>query len=306
MCQINILPIAIRVEDMDNELIRLAHILNKWFRILSKYGKIDGHTFNNDFTAIAKVVRKRRVDARLRKSVLLCRDYALTKNFAKLMELLPDTLKALRDNQEAPMIKQVRATHKNNGMTERYKPLSHRLYREHVRKLNKDLRFADVELENAKSAKLVRRIVEKRAAQQVHHNCRGEHDGNRFRQSVRRAKSFSLYCCSQCESNSLRRESGSHWKIAIDPETGEQRLTRKHSYGSYEEAIEACHTFTTNHPESQLPMHAYQCKCCNYWHIGHSRFAKPELLNENINKFSNDIIKNNLLSQTGTLNRLMS
>jgi hypothetical protein len=277
MCYINILPTAISVENTDNEEIRVAYIFNKWLQTLSKYGKIDSHTINEDFKAIDNVIRKRNVDKQVRNSVRLCRDYALAKDFVKLMKSLSDSLKALRDNQEDSMIHKVRTTYEDIGMTERYKPLSRRLYSEHIRKLNKDLRFADVELEDATSANLVRRIIEKRAAQQVHHNCRGEHDGNRFRQSVRRAKSFSLYYCSLRESNSLRRESSSHWKVAIDPEIGEKRLKKKHSYRSYEEATEACHIFNAKHPKSQRPMHAYRCEYCGYWHIGHDRFVKPEL-----------------------------
>lgn len=100
----------------------------------------------------------------------------------------------------------------DQGMTERYAPLSRRLSREKIRRIDKEIMYAD--MENAGTSRLVRRIVEKRAAQAVHQSM-GSHDKstNRYRQSVRRATSFSLYNRTFAEYDAQLRAPGTHWKV---------------------------------------------------------------------------------------------
>lgn len=271
MCYVNILPIAIKIEDSESELARLTFIFNRWAKLLSKYGKLDGNTLNDDFLAIAKVIKHTKITKQIKKAVLACRDSALTQNMIKLSESLLYALELMSTAQDAPELKQIRDDYADQGMTERYKPLSRRLSKEYIRKLNKDLVYTDVDLDDSRSAKLVRRIVEKRAAQQVYKNCNGSHNGNRFRQSVRRAKSFSLYFCNQYDSESLKRAAGSHWKIWYNPETGKKTLKKKHPYATCEEAQQACKMYCLNHPSEEFPMHVYKCGHCGNWHIGHDR-----------------------------------
>lgn len=269
MCYVDVLPTAISIDNVNDEVMRLAFILNKWTKSIFKYGKIDGLTINKDFTTIAKAIQSVGVSRKAKNAIRSCRDCALTQETDKLVDSLARTLQVLCEEKMNPMVLQIKSHTDDQGMTEKYRPLSRRLSNEYIRKLNKDLLYADVDLEDSKRAKLVRRIVEKRAAQQVYKNCKGNRDGNRFRQDVRRAKSFSLFYCTQCDSNTLKRDGGSHWKVAFGDGTDEMCLKKKHSYATYEEALEACNRHKERHPDDNCPIHPYRCKYCGQWHIGH-------------------------------------
>ena len=123
--------------------------------------------------------------------------------------------------------------------------------------------------------RLVRRIVEKRAAQEAHKNA-GKHDRetNRYRHSIQRAVSFNLYNKRYAEYDAELRAPGTHWKVSIHNSKGKKVLVAKFCYNSYEEAVEACTRYMIAHPGASRPMSAYKCDYCGKWHIGHERLPQ--------------------------------
>lgn len=157
----------------------------------------------------------------------------------------------------------------DQGMTERYAPLSRRLSREKIRRINKEIMYAD--MNDAVTSRLVRRIVEKRAAQTVHQSM-GSHDKNtnRYRQSVRRATSFCLYHRTFAEYDVQLRAPGTHWKV-VKQNNGKRVLRSKIAYDTYVEAMESCAHYMLYNPDELYAMTAYKCEHCGKWHIGHDR-----------------------------------
>ena len=160
-------------------------------------------------------------------------------------------------------------------MTERYRPLSKRLAKEKIRKIGREVIYTDRHTDDSKTTKLVRRIVEKRAAQEAHKNA-GKHDRetNRYRHSIQRAVSFNLYNKRYTEYDAELRAPGTHWKVQTHNSKGKKVLVAKFSYNTYEKAVEACTRYMMAHPEDPRPMSAYKCDYCGKWHIGHERLPK--------------------------------
>ena len=274
MCQTTILPTIIREKDANSETTQLIFVLNRWLKMLNRYGRLDMGIYRADFKLIEKVLAGDKLSKTSKRNLRLCRDCALGayEKVEHLKRTLSLALKTICKEEEDPNVERVKKLHGDQGLKELYSPLNRRLKREYIYQLGKCLVYADVELENSKAARLVRRIVEKRAAQTVHKHTKGYmKDSNKFRQNVRRAKSFTLYYYIQNDSDSIRRESASHWKRSIDPYTGETILRKKRSYASYEEAYAACLDWDETHPNDTRPVNPYKCEHCSKWHIGHDR-----------------------------------
>lgn len=277
MCYTAILPTITMSAKLNTDLLNVTYVFNRWLKMLTSYGRLDQATLNNDFTAISKVIKGNNIKKTIKIAVAKCRDYALAgeASIIKLVEALTDTLEILCESQEDEHVKTLRHFYADQGMTERYKPLSKRLAREEIRKIGKKIAFTDAETDDAQTTKLVRRIVEKRAAQAVYRNSgKGAHHTNRFRQSVRRATSFSLYNSAFTDYDQEKRAHGTHWKVTFGKNG--KKLKSKNSYNTYEEAVEACNQYNYYHPDDPRPMSAYKCEHCGKWHIGHERVCKDE------------------------------
>lgn len=259
------------------DIVNLTYIFNRWLKMLTSYGKLDESGLDNDFTAIAKVIKAEGVKKDIKRAVQRCRDYALSE-FAKIEDLirsLTTALKVLCKAQENKAVKRVEKSYADQGMTEKYRPLTKRLAKEQIRKIGKVVTFTDWHTDDKETTKLVRRIVEKRAAQAVHKNTRKrDRETNRFRQSVRRATSFSLYSKRYTEYDTQLRTPGTHWKVVRQNCKGKKVLAAKFSYNTYEEAVEACNRYMMNHPNDPRPISAYKCDYCGKWHIGHMQLEQ--------------------------------
>ena len=107
---------------------------------------------------------------------------------------------------------------KLQGQGERFKGETKRLFDERLRfKGNMFLRNFDIETENPKDSRKVRRIVEKRMCQAYHRrNKRMDYDDSQRRHEhywMKRATSFQLYNIGQMENVGLVcRGNSTHWK----------------------------------------------------------------------------------------------
>lgn len=287
MCYNAILPTTLSAEQFGNDLTNLTYIFNRWLKMLKSYGKLDETGLNGDFLTIAKVVKAAGVKKEIKRAVLCCRDYALSE-FAKIEDLrrsLTTALKVLCAALENKAVKLVEKSYADQGMTEKYRPLSKRLAQEKIRKIGRAITFTDWHTDDKETTKLVRRIVEKRAAQAVYkHLSKRDGDGNHFRQAVRRATSFSLYNKKFADYDVQLRAPGTHWKVAYHRSKGYKVLKAKYSYNTYEEAVEACNRYVLYHPEDPRPISAYKCDYCGKWHIGHTAVCQDVAdFNENHN-----------------------
>lgn len=278
MCHNAILPTTIDPSEINNELIQLTYTFNRWLKMLTSYGKLDATGLNEDFTLIAKVLKQQGIKKDVKRTIRRCRDYALARvlRVEDLVRSLISALNMLCKTQVSKEIRHIEKEWADQGMTERYRPLSRRLAREKIRKIGREVIFTDRHTDDRETTRLVRRIVEKRAAQAVHKFARKmDRQSNRFRQSVRRATSFSLYNKSFADYDARLRAPGTHWKFADPASKGKRRLVAKFSYNTCEEAEAACKRFVENHPNDPRPMSAYRCDYCGKWHIGH-RAERPD------------------------------
>lgn len=277
MCYTATLPIVIKSENLNSDLLNLTRIFNRWLKMLTSYGKLDDTSLQEDFSAIAKVVKSNETTKDLKRAVQRCRDYALATvmQISDLVRSLSSALNLLCKAQENNELRKVKKAYADQGMTERYRPLSKRLAKEKIRKIGKEVIYTDRHTDDAETTRLVRRIVEKRAAQEAHKNA-GKYDRetNRYRHSIQRAVSFNLYNKRYTEYDAELRAPGTHWKVQTHNSKGKKVLVAKFSYNTYEEAVEACTRYMMIHPEDSCPMSAYKCDYCGKWHIGHDRCTK--------------------------------
>lgn len=276
MCYNVILPTTMDANQLGSDVNNLIYILNRWLKMLKNYGKLDEDCLNDDFIALAKVIKAQDVREDIKRAVKRCRDIALSKTprIDDLTRALEFTLKLVCKTQESSAIKRVAKTYADQGMTERYRPLSKRLAKEKIRKIGREVIFTDYHTDDKETTRLVRRFVEKRAAQAVFRNSsKRDRQSNRYRQSVRRATSFSLYNKKYVTYNAQLRASGTHWRVEHHISKGEKILVAKHSYLSYEDALEAINKYMVHHPEDIRPLNAYLCDYCGKWHIGHQKGA---------------------------------
>ena len=283
MCYNAILPTTLTAEQFSNDLTNLTYIFNRWLKMLTSYGKLDETGLNEDFSAIAKVVKANGVKKDIKRAVQRCRDYALSEaaKIEDLVRSLSTALKILCKSLENKTVKRIEKSYADQGMTEKFRPLTKRLAKEKIRKIGREVTFTDWHTDDKETTKLVRRIVEKRAAQAVHKNIRQrDKETNRYRQSIRRATSFSLYNTRYAEYDAQLRAHGTHWKVIRQNCKGKKMLKAKFSYNSYEEAVEACNRYVLNHPDDPRPMSAYKCEYCGKWHIGHTDICQEVEIEE--------------------------
>lgn len=279
MCQTTILPTMLRAESVNSDLMRLTYVFNRWLKMLLSYGKLDETSLGTDLDLIANVMGNHSLNPRLKRDISICRFYAISeiKSNQALTDTLKKVLKKLCKFQEDSHVRRLKKIEANQGMTERYRPLSKKLEKEKIRRIGKHLSFTDINTDDSYEVKLIRRIVEKRAAQNVHRlTSKRNKETNQFRQSVRRATSFSIYNTNFTDYDARKRAPGTHWKIYYTNK-GKKMLKSKKGYESYEEAIEVCHSYILAHPEDRLPVAAYKCDFCGKWHIGHDRKAEEAL-----------------------------
>lgn len=274
MCYTATLPTVIKSENLNSDLLNLTRIFNRWLKMLTNYGKLDETTLQNDFIVIAKVLKSHETKKDIKRAVQRCRDYALVTvmqitDFVHSLTYALDLLCKAQENRE---LRKVKKAYADQGMTERYRPLSKRLAKEKIRKIGREVIYTDRHTDDAETTRLVRRIVEKRAAQEAHKNA-GKHDRetNRYRHSIQRAVSFNLYNKRYAEYDAELRAPGTHWKVQTHNSKGKKVLVAKFSYNTYEEAVEACARYMMAHPEDSRPISAYKCDYCGKWHIGHER-----------------------------------
>ena len=256
-------------------LLKVSYVLNRWLKMLNSYSQLDAESRAEDLALLSKVVMGAEFSNAVRKAVRRCRDYALMESVAqqRLIAAIESALKVLRDEQEDASIRRVKKQFADQGMTERYRPLSKRLAHEKIRKIGKKIAFTDAHADDGRTTKLVRRIVEKRAAQAAFRNSGASaRADNRLRQAVRRAISFNLYNSGFADFDLSQRTHATHWKV-VDGKHG-KKMKRKHAYNSYEAAAEACRLYALHRPGDPLPMSAYRCAHCGKWHIGHDRAAQ--------------------------------
>lgn len=271
MCYTAILPTTTKSSRFNQDLMDLTYIFNRWAKMLTHYGKLDEDSLNDDFTLISRVLRDTKINKTLKQLIVRCRDQVLFGHFNSIVANLTKTLKALCLALEDGNLLKIKEQRKDQGMTEKYRPLTKRLAREKIRNIGIEIMYTDSHSDDAKTTRLVRRIVEKRAAQAVHKN-QGHHfrETNSFRQNVRRATSFSLYNITFTEYDAAKRVQGTHWKVLYRAD-GQKVLKRKHSYNSYDIALDACRQYEKKHPEDSRPITPYKCEHCGKWHIGHLR-----------------------------------
>ncbi|MDE6078882.1 MAG: hypothetical protein K2G35_02325 [Duncaniella sp.] len=257
-------------------LLDLTYTFNRWLKMLGTYGRLDATTLPDDLSKIARFLELRGIRDDIKEAAKLCRDYALsdTNRFKHLTRSLSRALSLMCEAQEDTEVRKIRKAHADQGMREKYRPLSRRLAKEKIRKIGKAVIFTDPHTDSAETTKLVRRIVEKRAAQEVHKNA-GKHSrkSNLYRHDIQRAVSFNLYNTRYVEYDAELRAHGTHWRVLTNFRKGEKMLVAKNSYNTYDEAVEACVRIKTARPDDQSPMSAYRCDHCGKWHIGHARFS---------------------------------
>lgn len=279
MGQTAILPTVLSNDSANTSLMEITYVLNRWLKMLTNYGKLDECSLCSDIEIISRVIDSTQVVDNMWRAMVNCRYYAITKSGSVeyFMAQIEKTLKLLCRKQDCHEIRKIKRNRADQGMTERYRPLTKRLEKEKIRKLNKHMAYVDLDFDNSNDVKLIRRIVEKRAAQDVHQwNNSKNKETNEFRQRVRRATSFSLYQTSFTDYDARKRAPGTHWRIIRLSRKGKVILKSKKGYSSYEAALEACNRYVLSHPEDRIPMSAYKCEFCGKWHIGHDRETKTQ------------------------------
>lgn len=283
MCYKPIMPTTLNPQQMDKLCLNLVYLFNRWAKNLQDYGKLDEFGIGGDLETLTAVINGHKtLDLNLRLSLELCREYALggvTRHQA-LSSQLKHTLRLLCNTLDNGSIKRLKKIRSDIGMSELYRPLSLRLRKEKIRKVGRQLRYVDRDSTDAKTTKLVDRIVEKRAAQEVYKIWKNTNpDTNWYRQKIRRAKSFSLYNMDFSDYKPEDRFRGTHWSVAYDCK-GRRSLRKKRSFDTLEEAEIACIRSNAAQPEQEFPMTAYKCAHCGKFHIGHDRYYQPAELKQ--------------------------
>lgn len=283
MCYKPILPTTLNPGQMDEACLNLVYLFNRWAKNLQEFGKLDETRLDADIEAVTDViVGHKTLDSNLRLSLELCREYARggERRYQALYSQLTHALKVLCNKLDSRSIKRLKKLRADNGMSEFYGPLSRRLRKEKIRKVGRQLRYVDRDSQDAKTTKLVDRIIEKRAAQEVYKLWKNRNpDSNWYRQKIRRAKSFNLYSMDFSDYRPEDRYNGTHWTVTYDCK-GRKSLRKKRSFESMEDAEKASKSYNEIHPEQKYPMTAYRCAHCGSFHIGHYRYFQREELKQ--------------------------
>jgi hypothetical protein len=193
---------------------------------------------------------------------------------------LHNSLNILRDLNNDEYISEVQSNYKDHRMTRKFNNLSKRLMNEKIKAIDKPLKYVDVDTSDSYSAKLLRRIVEKRAAQEVRKRSKKMEDNSSLRHQIRRAKSYCLQTIAYGEPDTLKKlgaRARSHYHPRVDSNIPGE-LKKKHSYNTYEEALIICEKMRKNNPNDDTPIVPYKCSSCSKWHIGHDRYYSHNLI----------------------------
>ncbi len=254
-------------------------ILNGWKNSIEKYNKLDTWKFEEQLSSLGKYLFNNNDSRDIVRLVRYIRDSAIcpNPNMRDLLTMIEKVLDMANTSKKSICLftKKVNGRVKLNGQGERFKGETKRLFDERLRfKNNMLLRNFDIETENPKDSRKVRRIVEKRMCQAYHRrNKRMEYDDSQRRNEhywMSRATSFQLYNIGQMENvGSVSRGYSTHWKKEYDEQTGQVVFKKKMAYSSEEEANQAVMEWKRNHPEDKREVTAYKCAICKKWHIGH-------------------------------------
>lgn len=264
-------------------------ILNGWKNSIEKYNKLDRWKAKEQFSAMGKYLHCNDDSRDIVRLVRLIRDSAISPNpnTDSLLSMISKVLDMVDVSKKTICLftKVANGRVKLQGQGERFKGETKRLFDERLRfKGNMLLRNFDIETENPKDSRKVRRIVEKRMCQAYHRrNKRVDYDDAQRRYEhywMKRATSYQLYNIGQMENvGSVSRGYSTHWKREYDELTGQVVFKKKMVYSSEEEAVKAVKEWKINHLEDKRDITAYKCAICKKWHIGHKSDIK-ECINE--------------------------
>ena len=148
-------------------------ILNGWKNSIEKYNKLDSWKLREQLSTIGKYLRSNDDTKAIVKMVHLVRDCATCPN-PNMVQIHSQINKILNMDEVSKMsaclfTKKINGRVKLQGQGERFKGETRRLFDERLRfKDNMLLRNFDIETENPKDSRKVRRIVEKRMCQAYH------------------------------------------------------------------------------------------------------------------------------------------
>lgn len=267
-------------------------ILNGWKNSIEKYNKLDSWKAEEQFSALGKYLHCNDDSRDIVRLVRIIRDSAIcpNPNTDSLLSMISKVLDMVDVSKKTICLftKVANGRVKLQGQGERFKGETKRLFDERLRfKGNMLLRNFDIETENPKDSRKVRRIVEKRMCQAYHRrNRRTDYDDSQRRNEhywMNRATSFQLYNIGQMENVfSVSRGYSTHWKREYDEQTGQIVFKKKMAYSSEEEANKAVKEWQRTHPEDRREISAYKCAICKKWHIGHKSEMGEYVKNEDL------------------------
>ena len=265
-------------------------ILNGWKKSIEKYNKLDKWNFEEQFSSLGRYLRSNDDSKDIVRLVHFIRDSVVSPNLnVKQLLYMIDKVMDMTEASVKPVslfTKKSNGRVKLQGQGERFKGETKRLFDERLRfKGNMLLRNFDIETENPKDSRKVRRIVEKRMCQAYHRrNKRMDYDDSQRRHEhywMKRATSFQLYNIGQMENVGLVcRGNSTHWKKEYDEQTGQIVFKKKMAYSSEEEANEAVNEWHRANPHDLREITAYKCAICKNWHIGHKSVMEEYSGNE--------------------------
>lgn len=275
-----VMPTVLRVDENNESLAKMAYVLNNWVRMLVSYGKVDVARLTSDFNLLQSIIKCADTPKHIKRSLTSCRDRLLKNNAVidDLVSYIKKVTSLICDELEDEDVANLKHSRTDKRMTKRYSNLVKKIKGIKLNGTSVRLCDTDIDTLDKQTARTVRRIVEKRAAQNVAHTSKNREEcGNAFRQAVRRSTSFSLFASYREEVDNPYRDANSHWTIIVDKNTGAFIRKKKIGYNTSEEAEVACIEYMKAHPEDEIPMSAYQCPTCGKWHIGHDRFSIEEI-----------------------------
>lgn len=254
-------------------------VLKGWRSSLSRYGKLDSRNLSEGLSVLGNYLRSHDDNRSLKNKVRMIRDAAIcpSTNMASLKKAIDSVMEVVMPRPKANvcMITKMKNGRKLiEGQSVRFWAETHKIFSERLRfRGGMLLRNFDIETENAKDSRKVRRIVEKRMCQAYHRqnkNSNKEEKSNSDRYWMHRATSYQLHNIGQVEHvRNVSRGLSTHYKKEYDPLTGEIVFKKKMTYQTELEALDAVRLWYISHPEDIGKMHAYQCNKCHKWHIGH-------------------------------------
>lgn len=251
---------------------KIKCMLKRWESSLITFGKIDQWKINDDFSMLGNFIASRKFDD-VKKAIRDCRDQAISETINTSFLLYKiQVANSVLDKHNCDKSDCETRVKNVVSQSKKYSSTTKKLYKEKLRfKNGESLCNVDISLEDGKTSRKIRRIVEKRMCQAYHrlnrnHCC----EDNRNRHYTKRATSFQLHNLGNIEYTSgMRRTDSTHWKKVYDVISNSYVYKSKQGYSSYEEADKAAKLYMLRHPEDKKEMTTYKCRYCDKWHIGH-------------------------------------